>query len=120
VKLDNMVYVEHGKPLVFGKNRDKGLRLNGLDLEVVSLSDGVTEKDLLIHDESARQPTLAGMLSRMTYPEMPECLGVLRCIERPTFDAQLREQSEKAVKAKGRGKLEALFASDDTWTVEAN
>ncbi len=119
VKSDNMVYLEHGKPLVFGKNRDKGLRLRGLDLEVVTLGDGVSEQDLLVHDEAARQPTLAGLLARMAYPEMPECLGVLRCVERPTFDAQLREQSEKAVQAKGRGRLEALFASDDMWTVEA-
>jgi 2-oxoglutarate ferredoxin oxidoreductase subunit beta len=119
VKADNMVYLEHGKPMVFGKNRDKGVRLNGLDLEVVQLGDEVTEKDLLVHDESAESPTLAHLLSRMVYPEMPECLGVLRCVERPTFDGLLREQSERAVKTKGRGKLEALFASDDMWTVEA-
>ncbi len=119
VKSDNMVYLQHGKPMVFGKNRDKGVRLNGLELEVVQLGDGVTEKDLVVHDEKAEQPTLASLLSRMVYPEMPECLGVLRCVERPTFDGQLREQSERAVKAKGRGQLEALFASDDMWTVEA-
>ena len=93
VKPDNMVYLEHGKPMVFGKNRDRGVRLNGLDLEVVQLGNGITEKDLLVHDESAEAPTLAGLLSRMVYPEMPECLGVLRCVERPTFDEQLREQS---------------------------
>jgi len=118
VKLDNMVYLEHGKPMVFGKKRDKGIRLNGLELEVVQLGDGVTEKDLLVHDEFAEAPTLAGLLSQMVYPEMPECLGVLRCVQRPTFDEQLREQSDRAVKTKGRGKLEALFASDDMWTVE--
>jgi 2-oxoglutarate ferredoxin oxidoreductase subunit beta len=119
VKSDNMVYLEHGKPMVFGKNRDKGVRLNGLELEVVQLGDGVTEKDLIVHDEKAEQPTLANLLSRMVYPEMPECLGVLRCVEQPTFDGQLHEQSERAVKAKGRGQLEALFASDDMWTVDA-
>ena len=105
--------------MVFGKNRDRGVRLNGLELEVVQLGDGVTEKDLLVHDESAKSPALAGLLSRMVYPEMPECLGVLRCVERPTFDAQLREQTDRAIQAKGRGKLDALFASDDMWTVEA-
>ena len=52
-KLDNVVYLEHGKPLVFGKNRDKGIRLNGLEPEVVTLGNGVTEKDLLVHNESA-------------------------------------------------------------------
>jgi len=118
VKQDNMVYLEHGKPILFGKNRDRGIRLNGLDLEVVQLGDGVTAKDLLVHDEKAEAPTRAQLLSRMVYPEMPECLGVLRCVERPTFDGQLRDQGERAIKAKGRGKLDALFASDDMWTVE--
>jgi 2-oxoglutarate/2-oxoacid ferredoxin oxidoreductase subunit beta len=87
-------------------------------MEAVHLGDGVAEKDLLVHDEFAEDPTLAHLLTRMVYPEMPECLGVLRCVERPTFDGQLREQTDKAVKAKGRGNLEALFASDDMWTVE--
>ena len=58
-----MVYLEHGKPMVFGKNRDKGIRLNGLEPEVVTLGNGVTEKDLLVHDESAASPTLAALLT---------------------------------------------------------
>jgi len=120
VKADNLVYLEHGKPLVFGKNRDKGIRLNGLEPEVVTLGNGVTEKDLLVHNESAASPTLAGVLSRMVYPEMPECLGVMRCVERPTFDGQMRQQHEMAVQKKGKGKLEGLFASDDMWEVKGS
>jgi 2-oxoglutarate ferredoxin oxidoreductase subunit beta len=53
---EHIVQLEHGKPLVFGKNRDKGIRLNGLDLEVVQLGNGIAERDLLIHDEEYRQP----------------------------------------------------------------
>ena len=53
-----MVQLEHGKPLIFGKNRDKGIRLNGLDLEVVQLGNGITEKDLLVHDEASPAPVL--------------------------------------------------------------
>ena len=118
VRADNTILLQHGKPVVFGKNRDRGIRLNGLELEVVRLGDGVTEKDLVVHDESTENPTLANLLARMVYPDMPECLGVLRAVERPTFDEQLRQQNEKAVKAKGRGRLEGLFTSDDMWTVE--
>ena len=51
---EHIVQLEHGKPLIFGKNRDKGIRLNGLDLEVVQLGNGITEKDLLVHDEHIR------------------------------------------------------------------
>ncbi len=55
---EHVVQLEHGKPLIFGKNRDKGIRLNGLELEVVTLGNGVTEKDLLVHDEHNPQSGL--------------------------------------------------------------
>jgi 2-oxoglutarate ferredoxin oxidoreductase subunit beta len=119
IKADNTLYLEHGKPLVFGKDRNKGIRLHGLDPEVVTLGSGITMDDLLIHDEKAEEPSLAYLLSRMVYPRFPECVGVFRCVQRPTYDEQLNKQVEDVIKAnKGRGKLEDLFASDDTWVVE--
>lgn len=118
IKADNLVYLEHGKPLVFGKDRNKGIRLHNLDPEVVTLGAGITMDDLLIHDERAEEPSLAYLLSRMVYPRFPECIGVYRCVQRPTYDDLLNKQIEDVVKAKGRGKLEDLFASDDTWVVE--
>src|SRR5262249_36882767 len=66
VKADNVLYLEHGKPLVFGKDRNKGIRLNGLDPEVVELNGSVALDDLLVHDERAEEPSLAYLLSRMT------------------------------------------------------
>jgi 2-oxoglutarate ferredoxin oxidoreductase subunit beta len=119
VKADNTLYLEHGKPLIFGKDHNKGIRLHGLDPEVVTLGGGITVDDLLIHDERAEEPSLAYLLSRMVYPRFPECVGVYRCVERPTYDELLNKQIEDAIRAKGRGKLEDLFASDDTWVVEA-
>jgi 2-oxoglutarate ferredoxin oxidoreductase subunit beta len=117
-KADNTLYLEHGKPLIFGKDRNKGIRLHGLDPEVVELGNGIAEDDLLIHDEKAEEPSLAYLLSRMVYPRFPECVGVYRAVERPTYDEVLNRQIEDVIKAKGRGKLEDLFASDDTWVVE--
>jgi 2-oxoglutarate ferredoxin oxidoreductase subunit beta len=118
-KADNTLYLEHGKPLVFGKDRTRGIRLHGLDPEVVTLGSGITMDDLLIHDEKAEEPSLAYLLSRMVYPRFPECVGVFRCVQRPTYDEQLNKQIEDVIKSsKGRGKLEDLFASDDTWDVE--
>jgi 2-oxoglutarate/2-oxoacid ferredoxin oxidoreductase subunit beta len=119
IKADNTLYLEHGKPLIFGKDRSKGIRLHGLDPEVVALSNGINVDDLLIHDERAEEPSLAYLLSRMVYPRFPECVGVFRCVQRPTYDELLNKQIEDVVRAKGRGKLEDLFASDDTWVVEA-
>src|SRR5262245_32520757 len=87
VKADNILYLEHGKPLVFGKDRTKGIRLNGLAPEVVDLSNGqVAMDDLLVHDERAEEPSLAYLLSRMVQPEFPECVGVFRSVRRPAFN----------------------------------
>src|SRR5262249_42522449 len=83
IKADNALYLEHGKPLIFGKDRNKGIRLHGLDPEVVDLGSGVTVDDLLIHDEKAEEPSLAYLLSRMVYPRFPECIGVFRAVQRP-------------------------------------
>ncbi len=118
IKADNTLYLEHGKPLIFGKDRNKGIRLNGLDPEVVQLGNGITVDDLLIHDERAEEPSLAYLLSRMVYPRFPECIGIFRAVERPTYDDLVNKQLEDVVKAKGKGKLEELFASDDTWVVQ--
>ncbi|GIW79300.1 MAG: 2-oxoglutarate ferredoxin oxidoreductase subunit beta [Gemmatales bacterium] len=118
VKADNTLYLEHGKPLIFGKDRNKGIRLHNLDPEVVTLDGGVSVDDLLIHDERAEEPSLAYLLSRMVYPRFPECMGVFRCIRRPTYEEQVNSQIEETIRTKGKGKLEELFASDDTWVVK--
>lgn len=115
---DNVLYLEHGKPMIFGKNRDKGIRLNGLNLEVVDLNGNVSEDDLLFHDEKADNPTLAFMLSRMTFLEsMPEPMGVLRCVEKPTYEELANGQVTKAIETKGEGRLEDLYNEGDTWKI---
>lgn len=117
-KEENAIYLEHGKPLIYGKNRDKGIRLNGVGgPEVVRLGDGVREDDLLFHDEKAEEPTHAFLLSRMRYPQFPEPMGVLRAVERPTYDEGVQGQTHDAIAKHGEGDLEALFNSGDTWTV---
>jgi 2-oxoglutarate ferredoxin oxidoreductase subunit beta len=118
IKADNVLYLEHRKPLIFGKDRNKGIRLNGLEPEVVTLGNGITADDLLIHDETAEEPSLAYLLSRMVYPRFPECLGVFRCVQRPTYEELVLQQIDEARRSKGPGKLEELFLSDDIWTVE--
>ncbi len=118
IKADNTLYLEHGKPLIFGKDRSKGIRLHGLDPEVVQLGNGISVDDLLIHDERAEEPSLAYLLSRMVYPRFPECIGIFRAVQRPTYDEIVNKQLEDVAKAKGKGKLEELFASDETWVVQ--
>ena len=117
-KSDTTLELEHGKPLIFGKNRDRGIRLNGMNPEVVQLGKGISEDDLLFHDERAPEPTLAYLLSRMRYPEFPEPIGVYRDVQKPMYDALINSQIEEARKSKGEGDLQKLYYSGDTWTVE--
>ena len=114
---DHVVELEHGKPLVFGADSDKGIRLNGLIPEVVSLGNGVGETDLLVHDESADDPALAYILSRMRQPALPEAIGVLRAVTRPTYEALMDQQIAEARRTRGPGDLKALYAGGDTWEV---
>jgi len=118
VKMQNCIYLEHGRPLVFGNDRDKGIRLteDGRP-EIVSLLE-VQEDDLLFHDERRLDPSLAFTLGRMRYPTMPEPMGVFRCIERPTFDDSINSQVKSVIQKTGLGNLTALFNSGDTWEVK--
>jgi 2-oxoglutarate ferredoxin oxidoreductase subunit beta len=118
VRPDRTVVLEHGKPLIFGREHSRGIRLNGTTAEIVDLGDGVTEGDLLVHDETLEDPTIASILARMEYPEYPVPLGILRAFQRPTYDDLMEEQMQEVVSRQGQGDLEALFAEGDTWTVE--
>ena len=116
-KFDTVIELEHGKPLIFGKNKDKGIRLNGTEPEIVELGKGITADDLLFHNEKAPEPTLAYLLSRMRHPEFPEPIGVFRDVDAPKYDVELNKQLEAARAKKGPGDLNALFHSGETWTV---
>jgi 2-oxoglutarate ferredoxin oxidoreductase subunit beta len=118
LKFDTTLELEHGKPLIFGKNRDKGVRLNGMNPEIVQLGKGISEDDLLFHDERAPEPTLAYLLSRMRHPEFPEPIGVFRDVDKPKYDELINTQIAEARKTKGDGDLQKLYHSGDTWTVE--
>jgi 2-oxoglutarate ferredoxin oxidoreductase subunit beta len=115
---EHTLELEHGKPLIFGANRDKGIRLNGLEPEIVQLGGGITEKDLLVHDERAAQPSLAYLLSRMHYPDFPEPIGVFRAVDRPKYDERLNDQVAEAIRSQGPGDLDKLFHSGETWEVK--
>jgi 2-oxoglutarate ferredoxin oxidoreductase subunit beta len=117
VREDRTITLEHGAPMIFGKDRDKGIRLNGHQPEVVTLGEnGVTEDDLLVHDET--DPLIAFMLTRIYWPEFPVPVGVIRSVSRPTHDQMLNDQIAQAVASRGRGDLGRLLNSGETWTVE--
>jgi 2-oxoglutarate ferredoxin oxidoreductase subunit beta len=120
VRSDRMIYLEHGRPMVFGKERNKGIRMNGAQPEVVEIGGetGLTENDLLVHDVHLKDPSVAFMLARMEYPDFPQPVGIFREVERETYEDMLAAQIEQAVARQGAGSLERLINSGDMWTVE--
>lgn len=113
---DRNVDLHHGQPLIFGKNKDKGIRLNGFKPEVVSFEPGKPPKDLLVHDETSAP--LAYMLAHLGLPEFPVPQGVFKCVQRPPLhelvDGQIAEAKQKAPPD-----LQKLLRGSETWTVAA-
>ncbi len=113
-KADTVLWLEQGKPLVFGKNRDKGVKLGaGGRLEVVSLGASVTEADLVVHDETNRP--LAYMLAHL---ENQTPIGVFHAEVRPAYEDAMARQVETARQRQGEGDVNALLNRGETWVVE--
>ncbi|MFB3820317.1 MAG: 2-oxoacid:ferredoxin oxidoreductase subunit beta [Candidatus Methylomirabilales bacterium] len=114
VKADNVLLLEHGKPLLFGKNRDKGIRLGAKGrLEVVALGEGVREEDILVHDETNR--ALAYMLAHL---EQPKPIGIFHATTRPKYEDAMAQQAEAARAKHGSPDLQALLGKGETWVIE--
>ncbi len=116
VREDKQMFLEHGKPMIFGKERDKGLVLNGLKLEVVTIGEnGVSEDDILIHDAKCEENTLHQMLVKLQYPL---ATGIIRSFEDFTFEEREAELNEQ-VKSKSKfSKVDDLFFSGETYEVK--
>ena len=104
---------------MFGKAKDKGIRMNGIALEVVALGNGVTESDLIVHDERHPNPAYAFLLSRMDQtPGFPTPIGVLRAVDAPRYETLVADQVRAVTEKKGRGDLGKLLRTGDTWSVK--
>lgn len=117
-KDDNVIILEHDKPLIFGKNKDKGIRMNGLTPEVVSLSDGkYSINDLIVHNE--KDNMLAFILANMSnYLNLPRPIGVIFAVEKPTYNELLENQIKEITSKKGPGDLQKLLNSGETWEIK--
>ncbi len=120
-KADTTLYLEQGKPLVFGKNNDKGIKLDGFTPVIVDLGDpSVSQDDLWIHDE--KDFIKANMLARFfddpdsSEDFLPRPFGIFYVEDRYTYESALSAQIEKA-QENGEGTLEELLAGSNTWTI---
>ncbi|HCL31023.1 MAG TPA: 2-oxoacid:ferredoxin oxidoreductase subunit beta [Candidatus Latescibacteria bacterium] len=117
VRDDNTLFLEDGEPLIFGKDRDKGVRVRGMIPEIVQLGNGVDESELAVHRQDMENTSYAYMLSRMLHPEFPQPFGILRSVDRPSYTEMLTEQVTEARSARDAD-LAGLLHSSDTWVVE--
>ncbi len=116
---DFQLHIEHGKPMLFGKEKEKGIRLNGLALEVVELGkNGITEKDILVHDAHTENPILHLMLIRMAPPLFPLALGVIREVKAPSYSDRLKQEQEISKERAKYHTMDELLSSGETWEVK--
>jgi 2-oxoglutarate/2-oxoacid ferredoxin oxidoreductase subunit beta len=116
---DHLLVLEHNQPMVFGKNKDKGIKLEGYSPVVVDISNGkYSTNDLLVHNELETSPVLSMILAHMTdNPEFPTPIGVFRQVLKPTYDEGVEAQINAIKAKKGEGDLEKILFSGNTWEV---
>jgi len=118
-KIEKQLHLRAGEPMLFGKGNTRGIVMRDGELTPVVIGeDGVTEKDVLVHDPTNPDPSIAFWLSRFEQPEMPVPLGVFRAVERPNYDQMFASQIEEARTQSKNPGLDDLLFSGDTWTVE--
>ena len=119
VRDDRTIVLKHGEPMIFGKDGKSGLILDGLKLKVVKIGEnGISEKDILVHDAKENNPGIHYMLANMRYPEYPVALGVIRNVEWTTYDALMETQIEAIKSTSKIRNMDDLLNSGSVWTVE--
>ena len=117
---ERTIVLRHGQPMIFGKNKDKGLMLDGLKIKVVTIGEnGITQKDLMVHDACEPNPGVHMMLVNMTPSDgLPLALGIIRAVKDKTYDDSVRDQVLE-IRAHAKIKnMDDLLHSGATWEVE--
>ena len=115
----NSIHLVHGQPMIFGENNEYGLMQEGFGLKVVKIGEnGITEKDILVHDAHCIDTTLHLKLALMQGPEFPIALGVIRDVDAPTYNDSIYEQIEEVKQAKKYHNFTELLATNETWEIK--
>lgn len=116
VRKDHQIYLEHGKPMIFGKDRDKGLMMRCNKMEAVTIGEnGVTEEDLIVHNAHDYEDTNHYRLVRMELPEFPVAMGVIRAVESSVFEEDLSRQVKNAQSTSKIKNMDDLLNSGNTF-----
>ncbi len=118
-KDENQIFLEAGKPMKFGKDNEKGIILNGSQLEVVTLGEnGITEDNLLVHNPTIEDSGIHIMLANMAPPEFPAALGVIRSVKAPTLEESVWESVEHEKEVSPYKNVDDLLRSGSTWNID--
>jgi len=122
VRDDNVLHLEDGKPMIFGKNKDKGIKLEGFHPVIVDLNDpNISIDDVIVHSETDDGLVRGFILSHMTDdPGLPTPIGVFRQLSKPTYDEGIVEQIDQVIEENGKGDLNKLLFTANTWEVKEN
>ena len=117
-KAENQLHLRHGEPMIFGKEMNKGIVLKGTKLEVVKIGEnGITEKDILVHDEKQWETGIHVLLANMSPPEFPAALGVIRSVSDFTYETKMEEIMETEKETSPIKTMDDLLNSGKTWDI---
>lgn len=120
-RADRQLVLEHGKPMIFGAENEKGLIFDKGKLKVVNIGkNGITEDDILVHDAKEPDPILHMALINMQVPEMPAAFGVIRSVAAPVYDVEMVAQINKVQQKRKILCVDELLKSGNTWEVTGN
>lgn len=119
VRADRTIVLRHGEPMIYGKNKDKGLILDGMRLKAVTIGEnGITKDDILVHNAEEENHGIHMMLCEMQWPELPVALGVIRNVKDRTYDDMVRDQVIDVSKTSPIHSMDELMHSGSTWEVK--
>jgi len=117
IRADKTIVLKHGEPMIFGKNNDKGLIIDGFNLKAVTIGEnGIEEKNILVHDAKCIDPTLHFKLGNMK-GNLPVALGVIRNIDETSYDQAVADQILEVQSKQPIRKLEEFLHTLETWKI---
>lgn len=115
---ERTIFLRHGEKMIFGKDKDKGLVLDGLKLKTVTIDrDGYTIDDILVHDARGKDPVLHNMLALM-HGDLPVAVGIIRDTDAPVYDESVHQQIEAVKAKKPERTLYEMLMSGETWEIK--
>jgi len=117
-RAEKTIVLEHGKPMIFGANRDKGLVLDGWNLKVVTIGEnGIKESDILVHNAKTQDYTMHLKLAQMQQPELPVAMGVIRAVEEESYETEVENQIAE-IQSKSKVKnFDELIGTLEQWEI---